>query len=66
MTDFVVARLDGVSHRYGATVALDDVTIEIPARKMVGVIGPDGVGKIEHAGADFRRTHGAGRQGRRL
>ena len=34
-----------VSHRYGATVALDDVTIEIPARKMVGVIGPDGVGK---------------------
>jgi ribosome-dependent ATPase len=45
MTDAVVARLDGVSHRYGATVALDDVTIEVPARKMVGVIGPDGVGK---------------------
>jgi len=45
MTDAVVARLDGVSHRYGATVALDDVTIEIPARKMIGVIGPDGVGK---------------------
>jgi len=45
MTDAVVARLDGVSHRYGATVALADVTIEVPARKMVGVIGPDGVGK---------------------
>ncbi len=45
MTDSIVARLNGVSHRYGATVALDDVTIEIPARKMVGVIGPDGVGK---------------------
>ena len=45
MTEAVVARLDGVSHRYGATVALDDVTIEVPARKMVGVIGPDGVGK---------------------
>jgi ribosome-dependent ATPase len=45
MTDAIVARLDGVSHRYGATVALDDVTIEVPARKMVGVIGPDGVGK---------------------
>ena len=45
MTDAIVARLDGVSHRYGATVALDDVTIEIPARKMIGVIGPDGVGK---------------------
>jgi ribosome-dependent ATPase len=45
MTDAVVARLDGVSHRYGATVALANVTIEVPARKMVGVIGPDGVGK---------------------
>jgi ribosome-dependent ATPase len=45
MTDAVVARLASVSHRYGATVALDDVTIDIPARKMVGVIGPDGVGK---------------------
>ena len=45
MTDAVVARLTNVSHHYGATIALDDVTIEIPARKMVGVIGPDGVGK---------------------
>jgi ribosome-dependent ATPase len=45
MTDTIVARLDGVSHRYGATVALDDVTIKVPARKMIGVIGPDGVGK---------------------
>ena len=45
MTDAVVARLENVSHRYGATIALDDVTIDIPARKMVGVIGPDGVGK---------------------
>src|SRR5262249_8546119 len=45
MTDSIVARLNGVSHRYGATIALDDVTNEIPARKMVGVIRPDGVGK---------------------
>jgi ribosome-dependent ATPase len=37
-----VARVEAVSHRYGATKALDDVTIEVPARKMVGVIGPDG------------------------
>jgi len=34
-----------VSHRYGLTVALDDVTLVIPARCMVGLIGPDGVGK---------------------
>ena len=45
MTQPAVARLANVSHRYGATVALDDVTIDIPARVMVGVIGPDGVGK---------------------
>ena len=40
-----VARLVGVSLHYGKTVALDDVTLEIPAGRMVGLIGPDGVGK---------------------
>jgi ribosome-dependent ATPase len=45
MTDSVVAKVERVSHRYGTRVALDDVTIEIPARRMIGVIGPDGVGK---------------------
>ncbi|MFZ5958779.1 ribosome-associated ATPase/putative transporter RbbA [Pseudomonas knackmussii] len=40
-----VARLHGVSLRYGRTAALDDVTLEIPANRMVGLIGPDGVGK---------------------
>ncbi|MGC9958259.1 ribosome-associated ATPase/putative transporter RbbA [Roseiarcus sp.] len=40
-----IARAKNVSHRYGATVALADVSIDIPARIMVGVIGPDGVGK---------------------
>ncbi|WP_036262472.1 ribosome-associated ATPase/putative transporter RbbA [Methylocapsa aurea] len=40
-----IARITNVSHRYGASVALDGVTIDIPARIMVGVIGPDGVGK---------------------
>jgi ribosome-dependent ATPase len=45
VTDSVIAKVDRVSHRYGRTVALDNVSIEIPARRMVGVIGPDGVGK---------------------
>ena len=45
MTGEPIARVKEVSHRYGATVALDDVSIDIPARIMVGVIGPDGVGK---------------------
>ncbi|PKO38664.1 MAG: multidrug ABC transporter ATP-binding protein [Betaproteobacteria bacterium HGW-Betaproteobacteria-6] len=40
-----VARLSGVSHRYGAVVALDAVDIALPAGCMVGLIGPDGVGK---------------------
>jgi ribosome-dependent ATPase len=40
-----VARLSGVSLRYGGKAALDDVTLEIPAGRMVGLIGPDGVGK---------------------
>jgi ribosome-dependent ATPase len=41
----IVAHVAGVSHGYGEVVALVDVSIDIPARKMVGVIGPDGVGK---------------------
>lgn len=40
-----VVRLAGVSQRYGTTVALNNITLEIPARCMVGLIGPDGVGK---------------------
>ena len=40
-----VASLTGISHRYKKSTALDDVTLEIPAGKMVGFIGPDGVGK---------------------
>ena len=45
MTGEPIARVKNVSHRYGATVSLDDVSIDIPSRIMVGVIGPDGVGK---------------------
>jgi ribosome-dependent ATPase len=44
MTD-AVARIGRVTHRYGATFALDDLTLDIPARCMAGLIGPDGVGK---------------------
>ena len=40
-----VARLVGVSHRYGAVTALAAVDIVLPAGCMVGLIGPDGVGK---------------------
>lgn len=44
MTD-TVARLEGVSHSYGERRALTDISIEIPAGRMIGLIGPDGAGK---------------------
>ncbi|MEN9678025.1 MAG: hypothetical protein RIS76_3921 [Verrucomicrobiota bacterium] len=40
-----VARLVDVSLHYGKAVALDGVTLDLPAGSMVGLIGPDGVGK---------------------
>ena len=40
-----VARLDHVTQRYGRVAALDGVTLALPAGSMVGLIGPDGVGK---------------------
>ena len=41
----LVARIEDVTQRYGATVALDAVTLDLPAGCVVGFIGPDGVGK---------------------
>jgi ribosome-dependent ATPase len=40
-----VVRLAGVSLRYGKTLALDGIDLDIPAARMVGLLGPDGVGK---------------------
>ncbi len=40
-----VALARKVSHRYGSVRALDGLDIEIPSGCMVGLIGPDGVGK---------------------
>jgi ribosome-dependent ATPase len=45
MTKPAIAKVDRVTHRYGKTFALNDLTLEIPAQCMVGMIGPDGVGK---------------------
>ena len=40
-----VARLQDVSLNYGETRALDHITLDIPSGVVVGLIGPDGVGK---------------------
>ncbi|HSO82916.1 ribosome-associated ATPase/putative transporter RbbA [Thiocapsa sp.] len=40
-----VVRLSGLSHVYGGVNALDGVALELPAGRLAGLIGPDGVGK---------------------
>jgi ribosome-dependent ATPase len=41
----LAARLTNVTHRYDTVAALTDVTLDLPAGIIVGLIGPDGVGK---------------------
>jgi ribosome-dependent ATPase len=41
----MAARIKQVSLRYGDTLALDGLSLDVPAGRMVGMIGPDGVGK---------------------
>ena len=57
-----VASLDRVIQRYGKAVALDDVSLDFPAQKMIGLIGPDGVGKSTLLGiiAGVRRIQAGG------
>lgn len=40
-----IAKLSSVTHCYGNVHAIDDITLDIPSGCMVGLIGPDGVGK---------------------
>ncbi|MDT8878729.1 ribosome-associated ATPase/putative transporter RbbA [Halomonas saccharevitans] len=40
-----IAFISDVTLRYADTLALDGVTLTLPAGQMVGLIGPDGVGK---------------------
>jgi ribosome-dependent ATPase len=41
----VVAQVHAVTLRYGKTRALDTISLDVPAGRLVGFIGPDGVGK---------------------
>ena len=40
-----IAKIKDLSHRYGDKLALDTLSLDIPASSMVAFIGPDGVGK---------------------
>ena len=40
-----IASVQGVGHAYGKVTALENVTLDLPAGQMLGLIGPDGVGK---------------------
>ncbi|MCW1996043.1 ribosome-associated ATPase/putative transporter RbbA [Bradyrhizobium diazoefficiens] len=40
-----VVHLEGVGLSYGKTRALDGITLDLPSGCMIGLIGPDGVGK---------------------
>ncbi|KKO18446.1 MAG: ABC transporter ATP-binding component [Candidatus Brocadia fulgida] len=44
-TSAPVVSIKDVTHRYGSVVALDGISLDIPSGLMVGIIGPDGVGK---------------------
>ncbi|TCB58376.1 ribosome-associated ATPase/putative transporter RbbA [Acinetobacter terrae] len=41
----IVAEIQHVSLKYGKTEALKDISLSLPAARMMGLIGPDGVGK---------------------
>ncbi|MGZ2256422.1 ribosome-associated ATPase/putative transporter RbbA [Roseobacter sp. A03A-229] len=44
-TDTPPLRIAGVTHRYRKHIALDDVSLDLPAGRLIGFVGPDGVGK---------------------
>jgi len=45
MSEGPFIKVEHLTQRFGKVTALDDVSIEIPPRKTIGLIGPDGVGK---------------------
>ncbi|MDE1936884.1 ribosome-associated ATPase/putative transporter RbbA [Bradyrhizobium sp.] len=44
-SDNAVAVVTNLSHLYGRVTALDRVSISLPSGRLIGLIGPDGVGK---------------------
>src|SRR6201997_5512809 len=45
MTEEVVIRAQGLTKRYGPTVAVDHIDFDVRAGEVVGILGPNGSGK---------------------
>jgi len=45
MTREVVIRAEQLTKRYGATLAVDHVDLEVHSGQIVGILGPNGSGK---------------------
>jgi ABC-2 type transport system ATP-binding protein len=45
MAEEIVIRAAGLTKRYGATVAVDHIDLEVGAGEIVGILGPNGSGK---------------------
>ncbi|HLH14977.1 MAG TPA: ATP-binding cassette domain-containing protein [Solirubrobacteraceae bacterium] len=45
MADTAIIEAQGLKKRFGATVALDGIDLEVPAGSILGVLGPNGAGK---------------------
>ena len=52
---------DHVTKRYGATLALDDVSFEVPASSITGFLGPNGAGKTTAMRVLLGHTRASGR-----
>ncbi|MBI3517174.1 MAG: ABC transporter ATP-binding protein, partial [Proteobacteria bacterium] len=53
--------LDGISHRYGAATAVDDVTLDIRGGELIALLGPSGCGKttlLRAIGGFIEQTRG--------
>jgi ABC-2 type transport system ATP-binding protein len=48
--------LDGLTRRYGALTAPDDLSFSVPSGQVVGFLGPNGAGKTTTVRAVFRVT----------
>jgi ABC-2 type transport system ATP-binding protein len=45
MTDIPMIEACGLTKRFGPTIALDGIDLEVPAGAILGVLGPNGAGK---------------------